>query len=132
MAGTAAAEVASESTVGHRPTLSRAEARAEARPETGAEADVQGVAHAEPILVAQQGGTVPRELEPRYEAPDPGKPGPYNENEREVWKNDYVFGITRALVKSTMVPAAKGPLFLFTVPLDLVFLPFTLIGGFFG
>ena len=31
-----------------------------------------------------------------------------------------------------MVPAAKAPLFLLTVPLDLVLLPFAAIGGLFG
>ena len=86
----------------------------------------------QPILLAQDGGTVPRELEPRYESPPPGKPGPYNEQERQFYNSDYLFGITRALVNSTIVPAGKAPLFLFTVPLDIVFLPFAAIGGFFG
>lgn len=86
----------------------------------------------EPILLAQDGGTTPRELEPAYPAPDPGRPGPYNDREREIWNGDYVFGITRSLVKSTIVPAGKAPLFILTVPLDVAFLPFALIGGFFG
>ncbi|MBK7951415.1 MAG: hypothetical protein IPK00_22295 [Deltaproteobacteria bacterium] len=111
-----------------------------AEPEAAASADAavaQSAApvadpSAEPILLAQDGGTTPRELEPRYPAPDPGRPGPYNEQEREVWNSDYVFGITRSLVRSTIVPAGKAPLFLFTVPLDIAFLPFALIGGFFG
>lgn len=97
----------------------------------GAEASV-AVLNAEPILLAQEGGTTPRELEPRYEAPDPGEPGPYNEQEREIWNGDYVFGMSRSLARSTIVPAAKAPLFLFTIPLDVVFLPFAVIGGFFG
>ncbi|MFO0691551.1 MAG: hypothetical protein U0900_22835 [Myxococcota bacterium] len=94
--------------------------------------DVDATPEAGPIVLAQDGGTTPRELEPRYPAPDPGKPGPYNEQEREIWNGDYVFGMSRSLARSTIVPAAKAPLFLFTVPLDVVFLPFALIGGFFG
>ena len=86
----------------------------------------------QPIQLAQDGGTVPRELEPRYESPPPGKPGPYNDQERQFYNSDSLFGITRSLVKSTIVPAGKAPLFLFTVPLDIVFLPFAAIGGFFG
>ncbi len=84
-----------------------------------------------PIVLAQDGGTEPRELEPRYEAPAPGPPGPYNEQEREHYNSDYLFGMTRGVANSTMVPALKAPLFLFTVPLDIVFLPFAAIGGFF-
>ena len=40
--------------------------------------------------------------------------------------------MTRGLADSTIHPAVKTPLFLFTVPLDLVFFPFAAIGGFFG
>lgn len=98
----------------------------------GLEVGAEAAPVAEPIVLAQDGGTTPRELEPRYPAPDPGKPGPYNEQEREVWNGDYVFGMSRSLARSTIVPAAKAPLFLFTVPLDIAFLPFALIGGFFG
>lgn len=86
----------------------------------------------DPILVAQDGGTSPRELEPAYRAPDPGDPGPYNEREGRGYNSDYLFGLSRSLGRSTIVPAAKAPLFLFTVPLDIVFLPFAAIGGFFG
>lgn len=85
-----------------------------------------------PIVLAQDGGTSPRELEPAYRAPDPGPPGPYNERERRLYNSDYLFGISRSLARSTIVPAAKAPLFLFSVPLDIVFLPFAAIGGFFG
>ncbi|MEZ4279087.1 MAG: hypothetical protein R3F21_05645 [Myxococcota bacterium] len=85
-----------------------------------------------PILLAQDGGTEPRELEPAYAPPDPGKPGPYNEAEGPGYNSDYLFGITRATVRSTIVPAAKVPLFLLTVPLDIALLPFAAIGGFFG
>ena len=51
----------------------------------------------------------------------------------EPWYNaTYIFGMTRGVANSTMAPAGKAPLFVLTVPLDLVFLPFTLIGGLFG
>jgi len=76
------------------------------------------------IILAQAGGTEPRELEPRY------KPAP--PEEKSSYNSSYIFGMTRGLAASTIHPAAKAPLFLFTVPLDLVFFPFAAIGGFFG
>ena len=66
------------------------------------------------------------------DSPDPGKPGPYNNEEHQHYNTDYLFGITRAVVRSTIVPAGKVPLFILTVPLDIAFLPFAAIGGFFG
>ncbi|HPG24320.1 MAG TPA: hypothetical protein PLW10_01680 [Myxococcota bacterium] len=63
-------------------------------------------------------------LEPRYQPREPEEKGWYN--------GDYVFGLSRSLANSTIEPAAKAPLFLFTVPLDLALLPFALIGGMFG
>jgi hypothetical protein len=78
----------------------------------------------QPVQLAQAGGTEPRELEPRYQ------PAPVQE---KSWYNDsYIFGMTRGVAESTMHPAAKVPLFVLTVPLDLVFLPFAAIGGMFG
>jgi hypothetical protein len=66
----------------------------------------------------------PRELQPRYE-PVPPQPKP--------WYNDsYLFAMTRGVSNSTLVPAAKAPLYLLTVPVDLVLLPFAAIGGLFG
>ena len=85
-----------------------------------------------PIVLAQHGGTEPRELEPAYAPPAPGKPGPYNEAAGPGYNSDYLFGITRATARSTIVPAVKVPLFLLTVPVDIVLLPFAAIGGFFG
>ncbi len=95
-------------------------------------ADPAASTEQQPILLAQDGGTEPRELEPAYAPPAPGKPGPYNEAEGPGYNSDYLFGITRATASSTIVPAAKVPLFLLTVPLDIVLLPFAAIGGFFG
>lgn len=65
-----------------------------------------------------------RRLEPRYHPREP---------EEKSWYNaSYVFGMTRSLANSTISPAGKAPLFVLTVPLDIVFLPFALIGGLFG
>lgn len=81
-----------------------------------------------PIVVAQADGSGnekgSRPLEPRYYPIEP---------EEKSWYNgSYIFGMTRGLADSTIHPAAKGPLFLFTVPLDFAFLPFAVIGGMFG
>ena len=65
-----------------------------------------------------------RGLEPTFEPREP---------EKEPWYNsDYLFGMTRGVANSTIAPAGKAPLFVLTVPLDIVILPFALIGGFFG
>jgi hypothetical protein len=40
--------------------------------------------------------------------------------------------MTRGVADSTIHPAVKAPLFLFTIPLDIVLLPFAAIGGAFG
>jgi hypothetical protein len=65
-----------------------------------------------------------RGLEPTYEPREP---------EEESWYNsDYLFGMTRGVANSTIAPAGKVPLFVLTVPLDIVFLPFAAIGGLFG
>ena len=63
-------------------------------------------------------------LEPRYQPREP---------EPKSWYNSgYAFGMTRGIAHSTVHPAVKAPIFLVTLPLDLVFLPFALIGGMFG
>ena len=76
------------------------------------------------VQLAQDGGTVPRELQPKYEPVPPEPKSSYN--------SSYVFGLSKGLADSTISPAGKAPLFLLTVPVDLVLLPFTIIGGFFG
>jgi hypothetical protein len=83
-------------------------------------------AQAEPLLVAQAQGTEQPELRPRYE------PVPPSTEPKPSYNSDYLFGMTRAVANSTMHPGAKAPLFVLTVPLDIVFLPFEAIGGFFG
>jgi hypothetical protein len=83
-------------------------------------------AHAQPdaIQVAQAPEPSPGELQPRY-TPVPPEP-------KSWYNSSYIFGMTRGVAGSTMAPAAKAPLFLLTVPLDLVLLPFEAIGGLFG
>ena len=77
----------------------------------------------EVIQVAQATEAPPRELQPRYE---PVPPAP------KSWYNDqYLFAATRGVANSTLIPALKAPLFILTVPVDLVCLPFAAIGGFF-
>ncbi len=76
------------------------------------------------LAVAQAQGTEPRELQPRYEPAPPEEKSSYNAT--------YLFGLTRSVAYMPWSPAAKTPLFLFTLPLDLVLLPFAAVGGLFG
>lgn len=48
------------------------------------------------------------------------------------YNSDYLFGMSRAIGNSTLEPAVKPLFWLITVPLDIVFLPFAAIGGFFA
>lgn len=47
------------------------------------------------------------------------------------YTGQYIFGMTKGVMRSTLVPALKPVALLFTVPLDIAFLPFAAIGGFF-
>ncbi len=76
------------------------------------------------VQVAQAEEAPQRELQPRYEPVPPQPKSSYN--------NAYIFAATRGVADSAMMPVAKAPLFLLTVPLDIVLLPFAVIGGFFG
>lgn len=77
-----------------------------------------------PLVLAAEHGTEPGELRPRYTPVPP---------EEESWYNaGYMFALTGSVARSTMSPALKAPLFVFTVPLDIVLLPFAAIGGLFG
>ena len=80
--------------------------------------------HADAIVVAQAAGTEPRPLEPRYQPVQEEPPGWYNAS--------YMFGMTRSVAQSTLSIGLKAPLFLLTVPCDIVLLPFAAIGGLFG
>ena len=77
-----------------------------------------------PLVIAEAQGTEPGELRPRYQPVPP---------EEESWYNaGYIFALTGSVARSTLAPAAKAPLFVLTVPLDIVLLPFAAIGGLFG
>jgi len=47
------------------------------------------------------------------------------------YTTEYMFGLTKGVVRSTLTPALKPAALIFTVPLDIAFLPFAAIGGFF-
>ena len=116
--GTTGSGFATTSDVSARPTADRAGA-----------ADVSGLrtpapVEPSPVRVAQAADAESRELQPRYEPVPPQPKSSYN--------SSYIFGMTKDLAASTIAPAGKAPLFLLTVPLDIVLLPFTIIGGFFG
>ena len=49
----------------------------------------------------------------------------------EGYNSQYIFGMTKGIAESTLNPGLKPLLFLFTVPLDIVTLPFSAIAGFF-
>ena len=49
----------------------------------------------------------------------------------EGYNSQYIFGMTKGVAGSTLNPGLKPLVFLFTVPLDIVTLPFTAIAGFF-
>jgi hypothetical protein len=49
----------------------------------------------------------------------------------DEYNSDYIFGMSKGVANWTIIPAMKPLFFLVTIPLDLAFLPFALIGGFF-
>jgi hypothetical protein len=51
--------------------------------------------------------------------------------DRSGYSGEYIFGMTKGLMRSTLTPALKPVVMILTVPLDLVFLPFAAIAGFF-
>ena len=51
--------------------------------------------------------------------------------EQPVYTDDYFFALSRGLGDSSLHPAAKAPLFLLTVPLDLALVPIAAVAGFF-
>jgi hypothetical protein len=62
-------------------------------------------------------------LKPSYEPMPPPEP--------EIYTTDYYFAMTRGVAASTLVDGLKVPVFFFTVPLDLFFLPISMLAGFF-
>lgn len=53
------------------------------------------------------------------------------EDPRPGWTSEYVFGMSKGVMNSTLEPALKPAVMLLTVPLDLALLPFSAIAGFF-
>jgi len=51
--------------------------------------------------------------------------------DRQGYTTQYMFSMSKAVTRSTLEPALKPAVLLFTIPLDLVLLPFAAIGGFF-
>lgn len=49
----------------------------------------------------------------------------------DEYNSEYIFGMTKGVANSTWIPGVKVVLFIVTIPLDIVLLPFAAIGGFF-
>jgi hypothetical protein len=90
----------------------------------GALAPASAATKDETTVVAQAEGTRDGELEPRYQPREPEPPEAYND--------DYLFAMTRGVADAPIAPAGKVALYVLTVPVDIVLLPFALIGGLFG
>jgi hypothetical protein len=86
----------------------------------GCASDSGGASASESADAGQDGSG---RLEPRYQPREP-VPEPF-------YNNSYLFGMTRGVTGSTIHPAAQVPLLVLTIPLDIVFLPFGAIAGFF-
>jgi hypothetical protein len=82
--------------------------------ETGVEPEAPGT-------LSGSGSDGTRPLQATFEAPP--EPGMYTTR--------YYFAMTRGLSNSTLRPAFQLPLFLVTVPLDIVLLPMAALVGFF-
>jgi hypothetical protein len=74
-----------------------------------------------PMTLAQQADERP------MHAGNPGNQG--LDMRDDGYNSQYLFGMTRGVAGSAVTPAVKPLLFLFTVPLDIVLLPFAAIGG---
>jgi hypothetical protein len=51
--------------------------------------------------------------------------------DRQGYSSAYIFGMTKGIMRSTLTPALKPVVLVLTIPLDIAFLPFAAIGGFF-
>ena len=49
----------------------------------------------------------------------------------DEYNSEYLFGLSRSVAGSTMNAGVKTLFFVFTIPVDIVVLPFAAIGGFF-
>lgn len=54
-----------------------------------------------------------------------------NLEDNQGYSTEYIFGLTKGVMNSTLQPAFKPAVLILTVPLDIAFLPFAAIGGFF-
>jgi hypothetical protein len=54
-----------------------------------------------------------------------------NLEDNRGYSSEYIFGMTKGVMNSTLEPALKPVALVLTVPLDIAFLPFAAIGGFF-
>ena len=54
-----------------------------------------------------------------------------NLEDNQGYSSEYIFGMTKGVMNSTLELALKPAVLILTVPLDIVFLPFAAIGGFF-
>ncbi len=54
-----------------------------------------------------------------------------NLEDNQGYSTEYIFGMTKGVMNSTLEPALKPVVLILTVPLDIAFLPFAAIGGFF-
>ena len=53
------------------------------------------------------------------------------EEDSRGYSTEYMFGMSKAIRRSTLEPALKPAVWILTIPLDLAFLPFAALGGFF-
>ena len=53
------------------------------------------------------------------------------DQESRGYSTEYIFGMSKAIRRSTLHPALKPAAWLFTIPLDIVLLPFAALGGLF-
>jgi hypothetical protein len=51
--------------------------------------------------------------------------------DHSTYSSEYIFGMSKGVMRSTLEPALKPFVLVFTLPLDLALLPFAAIGGFF-
>lgn len=85
---------------------------------SGAPAPASGHDHGAGTTQSGQGQDT-RPLEATYEpTPEPG-----------AYSSRYLFAMTRGLADSALHPAVQVPLFLVTIPVDIVLLPAALIAG---
>ncbi len=45
------------------------------------------------------------------------------------YSTEYIFGMTKGVMRSTLTPVLKPAALIFTVPLDIAFLPFAALAG---